>query len=167
MTERYAQTSFPYDTLEFTCEQVVITLQSQIGSLRNELERAQSLSETHRAECNTWKTRYEDLKPQLTGSAAINTQLLDSLRELLEEFKARSSMVTEAASPNTAAAPHATVEVGAHVRLPTYSMIQRSAGVPWVSGATPGNYADRSWTDHCPRRVQGDKIPFDVKGESP
>ena len=144
MTERYTQTSFPYDTSEFTCEQVVITLQSQIGSLRNELERAQSLSETHRAECNTWKTRYEDLKPQLTGSAAINTQLLDSLRELLEDFKTRSSTVVDAPSPNTAAVPHTTVEVGSHVRLQTSSMIQQSAGVPWVSGATPGHYADRS-----------------------
>lgn len=61
-------------------------MQSTIDSLRKELSDARALASTLQAETDAWKTRYEELKPQLAGSAARETALLDSLRQDLVQI---------------------------------------------------------------------------------
>ena len=61
-------------------------LQYEIESLRKERDAALTLAANRQAEANTWKTRYEQLKPQLVGSAAQNKQLADAMRRELVRF---------------------------------------------------------------------------------
>ena len=61
-------------------------LQHEVESLRKERDAALTLAATRQAEANTWRTRYEQLKPQLAESSAQNAQLVDAMRRELVRF---------------------------------------------------------------------------------
>ncbi|RDX47532.1 hypothetical protein OH76DRAFT_1484663 [Lentinus brumalis] len=59
------------------------SLRAEVSRLRKELEDAQESTRSHQAEASTWRTRYEQLKPQLANSAAHTAQILEKMREEL------------------------------------------------------------------------------------
>ena len=61
----------------------MLALRAEANALKKELAIARALAATRHAEVDTWRTRYEQLKPQLFGAAAQSSKLLDSMREEL------------------------------------------------------------------------------------
>lgn len=64
-------------------------LQTNINTLQKERGDALSLAATRQAEADTWKTRYEELKPQLAKSAATSSQILGTIKQELAQFIAQ------------------------------------------------------------------------------
>ncbi|KAI0753478.1 hypothetical protein C8Q80DRAFT_1267870 [Daedaleopsis nitida] len=64
--------------------QDITVLHAEIATLRQELDDARCLAATRQAESDAWRTRYEQLKPQLSGAAAQAAQLLDTMRQQLD-----------------------------------------------------------------------------------
>ncbi|KAI1785264.1 hypothetical protein LXA43DRAFT_1117570 [Ganoderma leucocontextum] len=67
-------------------ESPVRELEVKVNALRKERDDALALAVTRQAEADTWRTRYEELKPQLAESAAMSSQLLRTIRQELVEF---------------------------------------------------------------------------------
>ncbi|KAH9925938.1 uncharacterized protein BXZ73DRAFT_103104 [Epithele typhae] len=67
-------------------DSTVAKLQSDLEILRQEVQDMCALAAVHEADAKTWKTRYEELKPQLLASAAGNTAILDKMRDQLANF---------------------------------------------------------------------------------
>ncbi|RPD71998.1 hypothetical protein L226DRAFT_573371 [Lentinus tigrinus ALCF2SS1-7] len=56
-------------------------LRDEMNRLREELNDARETAKRHENEAATWRTRYEQLKPQLINSAAHAAQLMETMRE--------------------------------------------------------------------------------------
>ena len=62
---------------------------AEATALQKERDDALALARMRQLEAVTWKTRYEQLKPQLSESAAMNSQFLGSIRQDLVQFIAQ------------------------------------------------------------------------------
>ena len=67
----------------------MIRLRNEVDALKKERDDALALAAARQAETNTWKIRYEQLKPQLAESAATNLQILGSIRQDFIQFIAQ------------------------------------------------------------------------------
>lgn len=65
--------------------QVLAALHAQVSALREELVDARSAAAARQAEVEVWRTRYEQLKPQLARVAAHAAQLCDNMRDELSD----------------------------------------------------------------------------------
>ena len=67
----------------------MIRLRNEVDALKKERDDALALAAARQAETNTWKIRYEQLKPQLAESAATNLRILGSIRQDFVQFIAQ------------------------------------------------------------------------------
>nr|VWO99810.1 Fusaric acid biosynthesis protein 2 [Ganoderma boninense] len=77
----------------------VTQLQVQIDALRKDRDDALALAATRQTEADSWKSRYEQLKPQLSQSAAMSLQLSDTIKEELVQFLSQRSTCTGGEDP--------------------------------------------------------------------
>ena len=63
-----------------------------------ELDAALGQCKTHEAEASAWKTRYEQLKPQLSYSAAHHADMLEEMRQGLQKALTEQTSNTSATS---------------------------------------------------------------------
>ncbi|KAI0710324.1 hypothetical protein C8T65DRAFT_648570 [Cerioporus squamosus] len=58
-------------------------MQGEVNRLRKELDDARNSARGHQAEATMWRTRYEQLKPQLTDAAAQTGKIIEKMRQEL------------------------------------------------------------------------------------
>ena len=75
-----------------------VTLQAAIDSLNEDLIVAHALAAMRQAEADAWQTRYQELKPQLAGSAARETELLDNMRQGLVQIASQTTTANGSAA---------------------------------------------------------------------